>query len=566
MPPVPPTVLTNVRVEPMGGLKGGDAIAFDRTGILAVGRRADVMAAVPDAQRLDRSGCTVTPGFCDAHHHVCIAALYGGVVRLEAPRVHDIPSLQAALAEASRTLPPGHFLVAMGWDEQKLRERRAPTLAELDDAVPDRPLFALHYSCHRALANGVALKRAGIDAHTSEPSGGAIVRGRGNAPTGLLLERGMSRVEALARPDLVKHDGEGILGRMKAHYRSMVRLGITRIVDTAVPRELYELYRESARRGDVLVPTHVCPVSTTGYLEEPQDALDGPTTGHSDGGVDGPLIVGPVKLVFDGAPACSMCLSWWQTIASSVRAFALAASVGSLDPVRTVLSVQPRMGVKVRSGIAIYRREEASRVMREVVARGFSLATHALGNEALDVALTGYESVGTALHAAGTPRVEHAMFADGELARRMAGAGVAAVMQPAMLAMPTFGHYVSIPGLSFIGLRMLADTGVNLVGSSDYPVDVPDPLVGIRVAVTRHNARGVALEPEQALTLHQALAMYTENAAKVVGYADRSGTLAVGKRADLAVIDGFEGKLEHAKVRATYVAGEALFDELSPAS
>src|SRR5690606_18757073 len=114
-------------------------------------------------------------------------------------------------------------------------------------------------------------------------AGGQIGRGKGGLPDGLLVERGMSRVEALARPDLARHDAEGFLERIAAHYRGMVAAGITRVADTAVPIDLMPLYREAAARGEVLVPTIVCPVSATGYLEAPWDVLKSDVTGEEEG-------------------------------------------------------------------------------------------------------------------------------------------------------------------------------------------------------------------------------------------------------------------------------------------
>lgn len=544
------TALVGGQVRTMAGTDA-EALAFRDGRIVSVGDRAAVLLdAGADAEVHDVGGATLLPGFVDAHHHVVIAALYGGAARLVAPEVHDVPSLQTALATAARGLAPGQWLVAMGWDEARLRERRPPTRAELDDAVPDRPLFALHHTCHRALANSRALALAGIDASTAQPSGGAIEHERG-VPTGLLIERGMSRVEALARPDLAKHDAAGVLDRIATQYRALVRVGITRVVDTAVPHDLMSIYRASARRGDVLVPTHVCPVSATGYLEEPWDALDGPPTGTKDG----PLTIGPVKLIFDGAPGCSMCLGWWQSLAGTMRTVGLAIRMGSLDPVRTALAIEPRFGRDVRSGIAIYRRDEAERVIRGVVDRGFSVATHAIGNAAVDMALSAYEAMGSRLDAAGRPRIEHGSFLDPALVARMAGAGVAAVVQPAMLAMNMYRSAASIPGLPFFPLRWLLDAGVPVVGSSDYPVDGFDPLDGMRTAIDRVNGRGVVVDPDQRIGADEAIRMYTRTAAEVIGCAKDTGTLEVGKRADLVVIDGVTADLRAAKVRTTYVAG-----------
>ncbi|MEI8254459.1 MAG: amidohydrolase family protein, partial [Deltaproteobacteria bacterium] len=338
-----------------------EAVAWREGAIVAVGSSTEVaLVAGPGARSWDAAGATVLPGFIDAHHHPCIVALYGGVVRLAPPAVTDIASLQCALAAAASTLPPGQWLVATEWDEFLLAERRPPTRRELDDAVRDRPLFAMHYSCHRALANSRALELAGIGRGTPDPRGGLISRGVGGLPDGLLVERGMSRVETLARASTVAHDAEGFLSRLGRHHRDMAAAGITRVVDATVPADLAVLYREAARRGLLAIPTVMMPVSTSGYLETPWDALDGPVTGHEEG----PLVVGPLKLVFDGAPGCAMCLDWWQAAGATLGSMAMSVRDRSLDPMRTALSLEPRVGRKVRTGINIYPRSEARDIVR----------------------------------------------------------------------------------------------------------------------------------------------------------------------------------------------------------
>lgn len=535
-----------------------EAVAWSGDRLIAVGDRASVRAAAgAGATVVDTGGAEVLPGFVDAHHHASLSALYGGVVRLCPPEVTDIPSLQAALSRSAEGLPPGAWLVAMEWDEQLLAERRAPTRQEVDDAVPDHPVFALHYSGHRALASSRALELAGIDRHTPDPSGGAIGRDRKGLPDGVLVERGMSRVESLARADRVVRDLDGILDRLAAHYRAMVAVGITRIADCTVPADLLDVYRRSAARGDVLFPTLALPVSATGWLEEPWDVFDGAPTGERDG----PLTVGPVKLVFDGAPGCSMCLSLWQALGVTVRTARFALRVGSLDPVRASFSVSPRMGAKVRTGIAIYRRQEANAVIAAAVERGFAVATHAIGNEAVDVALSAYEATGAGVHGAGRARLEHAAFLERELVARIAGCGAAVVAQPYFLTLPAYANAVSIPGIRGFPLRWLLDAGVLLAGSSDYPVAGFDPLDGVRHAVHRRTTRGHVYEPDQRVSMDEALAMYTRGGAEACHALDESGTLEVGKRADLVVLDRplrGEADLEAARVRATIVAGQVV--------
>lgn len=541
-----------------------EAIAWRDGRILAVGARAEVEAAIGEgAEVVDARGRTVLPGFIDAHQHPCVVAIYGGAVRLAPPSVRDLPGLFATLRDAAARTPKGEWIVASDWDELHLAERRKPTREELDDALPDHPLLALHYSCHRALANSRALALAGIDRHTPEPSGGAIGRGRGGEPDGLLVERGMSRVESLARASLVTRDAAGFFARLRTHHEALARVGITRVVDATVPTALAVLYREAARNGDLVVPTVMLPVSDAGWLEQPLDVLDGPRTGEGDE----LLSVGPVKLVFDGAPACAMCIGWWQLAGSLVGTLAIMLRDRSLDAVRTMTSLAPRYGAKIRTGITIYRKEEATRVVRHIVDRGFGVATHAIGNEAIGTALAAYEACGSRVGAAGIPRLEHAQFMDRALVARVAASGVAVVTQPHFVSLPAFSSAPSIPGLKNGPVRWLLDAGVKVAGSSDFPVAGFDPLDGIRGAVTRRTARGHTLDEDQAVPLDDAIAMYTRVAAEVSGCLGVTGTLEVGKRADLVVLDG---QLERAtlaarRVAATVIGGHIKHGTLAPA-
>ncbi|HVJ90464.1 MAG TPA: amidohydrolase [Labilithrix sp.] len=538
----------------------GDAIAWQNDRVLAVGGAEDVLTvAGPDAEVTDVGGRTILPGFIDAHHHASIVALYGGSARLVPPAVTDIASLQAILREAARRSGNG-WVVATDWDEALLVEGRAPTRQELDDAVPDRPVFALHYSCHRAVVNSRALEAVGIDHASVDPVGGEIVRGKNGSPTGLLIERAMSRAERRARESLIATDVEGFFERLAAHYRALVAAGITRVVDATVPTDLAVLYREANRRGLLTIPTVIMPVSTTGYLEAPWDALESTPTGETEGALE----IGPVKLVFDGAPSCAMCLGWWQTGGVFVRTLAMSLRQGTLAPIKVSLSLAPRIGQKLRTGILLYQPEEAQSIVRAACDRGFSIATHAIGNEAIAAALGAYEAAGPDLHRTGKARLEHVSFVDRELVKRIADLGAAAVMQPHFVHLPALEHAPTIPGIRYTPLRWLLDAGVTVAGSSDFPVASFDPLDGIRSAVQRRSRQGEVREPDQRIRIDEAILMYTKTAAEVTGANSRCGTLTAGKRADLVVLDRplDTDSLDSVRVQATVVGGKLVHGEL----
>jgi predicted amidohydrolase YtcJ len=153
------------------------------------------------------------------------------------------------------------------------------------------------------------------------------------------------------------------------------------------------------------------------------------------------------------------------------------------------------------------------------------------------------------------------LFAGQALAARIGRVGAAAVMQPHFLSIPTVQSSPELPGLPLIPLRTLLDAGVTVAGSSDFPVTGFDPLDGIRSAVSRRCGRGVR-EGDERVSLDEAFAMYTREAAAVLGCLDECGTLEPGKRADLVFLDRRvqrEDDLAEARVARTVLEGRAVF-------
>jgi predicted amidohydrolase YtcJ len=115
---------------------------------------------------------------------------------------------------------------------------------------------------------------------------------------------------------------------------------------------------------------------------------------------------------------------------------------------------------------------------------------------------------------------------------------------------------------------LLLDASVMVAGSSDYPCVGLDPLDGIRRAVTRVTPDGGAYEPAQAITLDEALVLYTRAAADAAGCLDRCGTLEPGKRADVVVLNRHVAKpedLADARVAATVIRGSVVAGSLGAA-
>jgi predicted amidohydrolase YtcJ len=223
----------------------------------------------------------------------------------------------------------------------------------------------------------------------------------------------------------------------------------------------------------------------------------------------------------------------------------------------------PRVvGTKVRTGIRLYPPGEAGKLVARAVRAGFSVATHATGNDAMDVALAAYEAAGSDLHRAGPPRLEHFLFASHQQVKRAADVGAVIVTQPNFLTLRGFDGIPGIPGLATMPLRWLLDAGVTVAASSDYPCAGLNPLDGIAAAVHRKTATRVHT-PSQCVSIDEALRAYTRDAAKALGCDAECGSLEPGKRADLVVLDApLRDEPDRLGVHATILGGAIEFGGL----
>ncbi len=165
-----------------------EAVAIRDGTFLAVGPEAEVRAVAPHATIIDAGGRRLIPGLIDSHIHV----IRGGLNYTMELRWDGVPSLADAMAmlkrQAEITPPPQWVRVVGGFTEHQFAEKRLPTIAEINAAAPDTPVFILHLY-DRALLNAAALRVVGYTKDTPNPPGGELVRDQAGNPTGLLLAR-----------------------------------------------------------------------------------------------------------------------------------------------------------------------------------------------------------------------------------------------------------------------------------------------------------------------------------------------------------------------------------------
>jgi predicted amidohydrolase YtcJ len=220
---------------------------------------------------------------------------------------------------------------------------------------------------------------------------------------------------------------------------------------------------------------------------------------------------------------------------------------------------------KIHSGIKFYGDGQLAGVLERAAGHGLATAVHAMGNAAIDQVITAIGSARRRAPDDANFRIEHMMMPSEQSLERIGGLGVTAVVQPQFVH--DFGQPLIMTGadreLRVLAFRDLIDQGVPLAGSSDAPVCDAAVLPAIQVAVTRRTADGDVLGRDQALSVDEALAMYTTGSAEVLGLGKSHGRLAPGRAADFVVLDADPRSTDPAligriEVTQTYRAGRQV--------
>ncbi|MCQ9164517.1 amidohydrolase [Arthrobacter sp. STN4] len=518
---------------------------------MVVGLDEDV-AGMDAATVLDLEGATVTPGFIDAHCHTMWFGL--GLAELDVSGAHGLAELYALLEGASSGSThsdpdaPANWLLATGFSHQQ-HSGAFPDIRELDRITGDRPLFMRHNSGHMAVVNTAALRLAGAHAPSyRDPDGGVIVRDASGWPTGLVQETAQTLIQALILPYSIENM-EAALDRATRHYAFE---GITSFTEAGAgggwighsPAELAAYQRASAA-GRLHARAQVMPVldvlhSLDGHPDDGGQSLPmGLDLGIASGFGDSMLSLGPAKVFLDGS-------LMGETAAVSAE----YCSHGHRDNAGNVGYFQASP-------------EQLKAKIESVYAAGWSIAAHAIGDRAVDLAI---DIIGTCdlkygRHAMPN-RIEHASLTRPDQLGRMAAAGIAVTPQASFFHDGGDGMTDSLGPerlpWAYRATSFLA-AGVTLAGSSDRPVANGNVLRGMQAFVDRKTASGAVFgNPDERLTPHQALAAYTTGAARATGTESVKGSLSAGKLADFTVLSGSPltaGDIGELRVLATAVGG-----------
>jgi predicted amidohydrolase YtcJ len=527
------TVVHAARIVTMDDARPvAEAMAVSADGrILALGTRAEVDAAHPDARREDFGAATVVPGLIDAHGHL----LGYGLSLLNADLVGTTSKADviARLKAFEKDLPAGAWLLGRGWDQNDWPEgeREFPSAADLDAAFPDRPVWLERVDGHANWANSAAMRAAGRDFDGSwQVDGGEIVRRDGKA-TGVFVDAAAAIIEAKVppvTPDLMRR-------ALEKAFPKLLAAGLTGVHDAGTSREVLTVLRTLADEGRL-------PIRVNALADGDGNALADRCRDGVYRHPGGRLQMRAVKLYSDGA-------------------------LGS----RGALLIDDYSDAPGQRGLPVTSAEALEAAMRKAKACGIQVATHAIGDRGNRTVLDLYAKVlGEDAGGDHRWRIEHAQVVALTDIPRFHALGVVASMQPthATSDMPWAERRVGpkriVGGYAW---RKFRDAGVRLALGSDFPVERIEPILGLYAAVSRQDAAGQpggGWYANERLTGHEALRGFTLDAAWAGFLEAEVGSLEPGKRGDFTVLStdpvGSEpARLLQAKVLATFVDGRAAY-------
>jgi len=493
----------HVMTGQLGEQPPASALAVWHGRIAAVGSDEEVLSwRRPGIEVIDLARRTVTPGFNDAHCHPISVGLSLQHVDARTPPNESITDIVRHIAERARQQPPGSWIVARGYDQARLREGRHPTRHDLDQATAEHPVVLIRACGHIGVANSPALARAGITATTPDPPGGTIDRDEHGEPTGVVREAALQMV----RQQVPEPSEEQLAEALVLAGRQFLSDGVTSVAEAGI-RKPEELRAYQRLAGERRLPVRTSLMLLIGPMLEPLVEL-GVQTGLGDAW----LRIGPAKLFLDG-------------------------SIGG----RTARMSQPYLDQPETSGLWMEEPEVMRQKLLTAHRAGLQCCAHAIGDAAIELLLDIYEeALRRYPRADHRHRIEHCSILRPDLLDRIQRLGVIPI--PGTTFLHDFQE-VYLAGLGrerlryAYAMRTFFDRGIVAAASTDAPVCATSAMLGIQTMLTRQNAAGQALWPEECISLEEAVRAYTYNGAYATFEEQLKGTIEPGKLADLTVLE-----------------------------
>lgn len=480
-------------------------------------------------ETVDLEGRFVMPGFIDNHVHFLDGGVSLASVDLRDAATPEVFSKR--IADFATNLPAGQWVLSGNWDHE-LWGGELPRKEWIDEETGDTPVFVFRLDGHMALANSAALELAGITAATSAPEGGEIVHDETGEPTGILKDNAINLVLAT----IPKLSDAEVLDAFELAQSHALSLGLTQVhAVTANPTEttMLDAFRLAEERGVMKIRAYV--LTPIEHWKDLSDLV------AKEGAGGGKLRWGGVKGFVDG-------------------------SLGST----TAWFHEPYADTPETSGFPLTDLSELNEMVSSADAAGLKLAIHAIGDRAIDELIAGMRDVAGDEIGNRRYRIEHYQHPSRAAIDAAAKNGIIASMQPyhaiddGRWAEKRIGPERIETTYAF---RSILDAGVTVTFGSDWPVAPLSPLEGVYAAVTRRTTDGAnpdGWQPQEKITVEEALTAYTATNAYAGFEEEVAGTLETGKRADFVVLSDDPRSvnpvaIRDIKVLTTMIDGATVF-------
>lgn len=480
-----------------------------RDGIIAaVGNLADLeQLAEPACQRKDLHGATLMPSFIDTHGHLSMTTQY--VVMADLSSAESFADIVQLLLEfrQKNDLTHGEAIFGYSYDHNFLQEQAHPTRDVLDQVSTEAPVAIWHMSVHMAVVNSKALELMHIDETTPDPEGGLIARYEGtNQPTGYLEETAAAPVRQLQAE--IPMDFAAQIEEAQMQY---IRHGITTVQDGAADYASVAMCRKMAAEGKLKIDVVAYPCFNLGLgigdtMEKNSDCIGQYVDRYKIGGY---------KSVLDGSPQCK---SAWMT--------------------------KPYENSGDACGYPWMTDDELEAQITRAVDENQQILVHCNGDAAADQYLRVYEKV---LAQSDNPQkdqlrpvmihcqtVREDQLDHMQQLHMIPSIFVAHVNYWGDVHLKNFGPE---RGSRISPVRSALNWGLCYNFHTDTPVVQPNLFHSVWAAVNRRTRNGVTCGPEQCIDVYDALKAVTIHAAYEYSEEDSKGSIKVGKRADLMIVD-----------------------------
>ncbi|RJS60421.1 amidohydrolase [Bacillus sp. PK3_68] len=522
-------IFTGLESNPQPG-----AIAIINNKIVAVGSKEELRPFIgANTKVLDYGSQLIMPGFHDFHLHAMMGSL-----ALQCVNLFDARSEEEAVEmvrQYAEQHPDEPWIIGFMWDSSYWEDKRLPSRFSLDRVFPDRPVVLFHAEGHYSWVNSKALEVANINKDTKNPSYGTVEKDDNGEPTGILIEEASSLVTEYAY-DLPKNKKASLFRNFLKEAASYGVTSINNLYGTETLSKLddFELFREFEENDELTVRMHLFP------------QLDG-NIAHAK----------QLREKYQSA---------------KLRVAGLKQFIDGVVTSRTAYMLQPYADQPDTCGHAAFPSDQIKDWVIEADKEEFSIRFHAIGDGAIRLALDTFEEAQKVNGARDSRHaIEHIEVIDRNDVSRFSSLGVIASMQPDHMALSERGVYTERIGKErekdvFI-INTLQKSGAQLALGTDFPIDSLNPMLQIYRAVSRIDSGGKNVwNPDERITVSEALRAYTYGSAFGTFREHELGTLEAGKLADIAILDRniFDVPVEEildTKVEMTIIDGEIVYSK-----